>query len=88
MKTAKDWFEEELSGEPLTQESVIEVIKMIQEEVIEEACKTCIENTVLVENMRTSGTPIVDESKFNSNYDFYIDKESIINCANILKQKL
>ena len=26
MKTPKEWFEEELSGEPLTQESVIEVL--------------------------------------------------------------
>ena len=33
IKNAKDWFEEELSGEPLTQESVIECIKMVQEEV-------------------------------------------------------
>lgn len=41
VKTAKEWFEEELSGEPLTQESVIEVIKMIQQEVIEETVKLC-----------------------------------------------
>jgi len=36
MKTAKEWFEEELSGEPLTQESIIEVIKMVQIDTVEE----------------------------------------------------
>jgi hypothetical protein len=37
MKTAKDWFEEELSEEPLTQDSVIECIRLVQEEEIEKA---------------------------------------------------
>ena len=36
MKTPKEWFEEELSGEPLTQESVIEVLEMVQKEALEE----------------------------------------------------
>ena len=44
MKTAKDWFEEELSGEPLTQESVIEVIKMMQEETWNEAIDKAAES--------------------------------------------
>jgi hypothetical protein len=44
MRTAKDWFEEELSGEPLTQDSVIECIKMVQEEVIRKTVEACAEN--------------------------------------------
>ena len=44
MKTAKDWFEEELSGEPLTQESVIEVLEMVQKETWNEALDMAAEN--------------------------------------------
>ena len=36
IKTAKEWFEEELSGEPLTQESVIEAIEMVQLDILSE----------------------------------------------------
>jgi len=39
MKKAKDWFEEELSGEPLTQENVTECIKMVQGEMIDAIIK-------------------------------------------------
>ena len=35
MKTTKDWFEKELSGEPLTQESVIEVLGRVQKRGLE-----------------------------------------------------
>lgn len=35
IRSAKDIFEEELSGEPLTQESVIEAIKIAQKELLE-----------------------------------------------------
>ena len=34
MRTAEEWFEEELSGEPLTQASVIECIGLVQAEAI------------------------------------------------------
>lgn len=34
MRTSKEIFEEELSGEPLTQESVIEAIQIAREEII------------------------------------------------------
>ena len=44
MKTPKEWFEEELSGEPLTQESVIEVLEMIQKETWNEALDKAIES--------------------------------------------
>jgi hypothetical protein len=36
MRTASQIFEEELSGEPLTQESVIEGIKLARKEVCDE----------------------------------------------------
>ena len=63
MKTAKDWFEEELSGEPLTQESVIEVLEMIQKEAWNEALDKAAENAELVEC-----DPM----------EFYVDKQSIL----------
>lgn len=47
MKTPKEWFEEELSGEPLTQESVIEVLEMIQKETWNEALDKAAESARL-----------------------------------------
>ena len=44
MKTAKEWFEEELSGEPLTQESVIEVLERVQKEAWDEALDKAAES--------------------------------------------
>jgi hypothetical protein len=48
IRSAKQLFEEELSGEPLTQESVIEAMNMFAIEVLEECInynKTPIENS-------------------------------------------
>ena len=47
MKTAKDWLEEELSGEPLTQESVIEVLEMVQKDAWNAAINKAVENVEL-----------------------------------------
>ena len=59
IKTAKEWFEEELSGEPLTQESVIEVLEMVQKDAwnaaidraadiaVNEPCIDFIESSIL-----------------------------------------
>lgn len=88
MRSAKDWFEDELSGEPLTQESVIEVIKMIQEEVIEETCNVCANNAKLLFHDGFW--------KKNSELEYYqsgennlqISKESILKCIKILKDNL
>ena len=44
MKTPKEWFEEELSGEPLTQESIIEVLEIVQKEAWNEAIDKAAEN--------------------------------------------
>lgn len=63
MKTPKEWFEEELSGEPLTQESVIEVLEMVQKETWNEALDKAAESAELVEC-----DPI----------EFYVDKQSIL----------
>ena len=63
MKTPKEWFEEELSGEPLTQESVIEVLEMLQKETWNEALDKAAENAELVEC-----DPM----------EFYVDKQSIL----------
>lgn len=48
MKTPKEWFEEELSGEPLTQESVIEVLEMVQKETWNEALDKAVENAAVI----------------------------------------
>ena len=63
MKTPKEWFEEELSGEPLTQESVIEVLEMVQKETWNEALDKAAESAELVEC-----DPM----------EFYVDKQSIL----------
>lgn len=89
MLTAKEWFEEELSGEPLTQESVIEVIKMVQLEVIEETVKLCAKNVTFI---------ITEDSIIEAGIetDYYSDgvfttricSKSILDCAEILKKEL
>ena len=84
MKTPKEWVEEELSGEPLTQESVIEVIKMIQEETIEETCKVCAEKAdakIITEWSGNTGSEYCDDYAV-------VDKQSILNCAELLKKEL
>lgn len=114
MKTPKEWFEEELSGEPLTEESVIEVIKMVQEEVIEETVKLCAKNAEVT--LLKSGkqievkTPILESQFYEKgngdlvpqgyaqvgmntqlkyeNESIIVDKQSILNCAEILKKEL
>ena len=53
MKTAKNWFEEELSGEPLTQESVIEVLEMVQKEAWNEALDKAAESAEAIEGWNT-----------------------------------
>lgn len=36
IKTAKEWFEEELSGEPLCQDTIIETIGLVQLDILDE----------------------------------------------------
>ena len=93
MKTAKEWFKEELSGEPLTQENVIEVIKMAQLEVIEETVKLCAENAEIEErDYRKNPTKVENYGQeVSSEYEgiyYGVDTQSILNCAEILKKEL
>ena len=92
MKTPKEWFEEELSGEPLTQESVIEIIRIAQLEAIEHACKVCAENAdadvcflgeLAAEQIKSSEPFIEDQD-----YEVYVLKQSILNCIEILKKEI
>ena len=101
MKTPKEWFEEELSGEPLTQESVIEVIKMVQLEVIEETVKLCAENAEIRHDYYDYDTPELYNKYKHEGFErcdgdgvqygvdvVSIDKNSILNCLEILKKEI
>lgn len=59
MKTAKEWFEEELSGEPLTQESIIEVLERVQKEAWNEALDKAAESAD-VTDLGIEGNAVVD----------------------------
>ena len=83
MITAKEIFEEELSGEPLTQESVIEVIKNAQIEAIEETCKRCsIEARISYDysDCGNTGSEYPPSPK--------VDKISILKVADKMKEEL
>lgn len=73
MKTPKEWFEEELSGEPLTQESVIEVLEMVQKEAWNEALDKAAESAEI---------EVIDceyNSKFDMRFPVYgVSTESIL----------
>ena len=79
MRTAKEWFEEELSGEPLTQESVIEVLEMVQKETWNEALDMAAESATVVH------IDLVDNTEFDytdvlvdSDVDIRVSKQSIL----------
>ena len=79
MKTAKEWFEEELSGEPLTQESIIEVLEMVQKETWNEALDMAAESATVVH------IDLVDNTEFDytdvlvdSDVDIRVSKDSIL----------
>ena len=79
MKTAKEWFEEELSGEPLTQESVIEVLERVQKEAWNEALDKAAESATVVH------IDLVDNTEFDytdvlvdSDVDIRVSKDSIL----------
>lgn len=77
MKTPKDWFEEELSGEPLTQESVIEVLEMVQKETWNEALDMAAENAdadVYFKGWLAEQKPFVE----GEDYEVYVLNQSIL----------
>jgi len=67
IKSAKAFFEKEMSGEPLTQETVIEHLKLFAKYHVEQALKVASEKAVLTYGKRN----IFGYGK--------IDKESILN---------
>jgi len=79
-------------GEPKcvhdTVENVLETIKIAQRDAIDEAVKMCANDVILVENVAVCNSPTADDSKFGRNYDFYIDKQSILQVADKLKQEI
>ena len=83
MKTPKEWFEEELSGEPLTQESVIEVLEMIQKETWNEAIDKAAESAEIEERdykkspLKTTNLGQEISSEYEGVY-YGIDKQSIL----------
>lgn len=86
MKTPKEWFEEELSGEPLTQESVIEVLEMIQKETWNEAIDKAAENAEWEYVGEKFQIPKDTEYVGGSEYGYnYIDKQSILNVINLIE---
>ena len=79
MRTPKEWFEEELSGEPLTQESVIEVLEMVQKDAWNEAIDKAAENATvvhidLVDNIEFDYTDVL----VDDDVDIRVSKQSIL----------
>ena len=79
MKTPKESFEEELSGEPLTQESVIEVLEMVQKETWNGALDKAAESATVVH------IDLVDNTEFDytdvlvdAGVDIRVSKQSIL----------
>ena len=64
LRTAKEIFDEELSGEPLTEESVIEVIKIVQKETINETVRECAQNASV--NVFREGDDYIAHIKISS----------------------
>lgn len=83
MRTAKEIFDEELSGEPLTNYSVEEVIRIVQEETIDEVIKECLKEAII---------EVVDHEEYIIEdlpaYIYCIDEDSIIKVGDKLKEQL
>jgi hypothetical protein len=104
MKNAKEWFEEELSGEPLTQSSVIECIEMVQQELIDYVVQRCANEAKLLEQSNWGNyehfdpSPNFKETEKICNNHFghgdctyeiiTVSKSSILNVADKIKNEL
>lgn len=74
------------------EEEVIKAIKQAQIEAIEETVKLCAENAEadivflgdLAQEQLKSGEPFLSEE----DYEVYVLKQSILNCAEILKKEI
>ena len=79
MRTAKEWFEEELSGEPLTQESVIEVLEMVQKETWNEAIDKAAESATVIHIDLTNDTEFdYTDVLIDDDVDIRVSKQSIL----------
>lgn len=97
VRAAKQIFEEELSGEPLTQESVIESIKQAQLEAIEETVKLCAEKAETISFKKSQFGKYrkwqnIKEGEevdlFSYHFMTKVNKQSILNCEEILKKEI
>ena len=92
MRNAKEIFEKELSGEPLYQEAIIEIIKQVQIETIRETVKVCADNAEadvyfkgwLAEESLKSGESFEE----GEDYEVYVIKSSILEVADKLIKEL
>ena len=53
LRTAKDIFEEELSGEPLSQDMVIMAIQIAQQEIIDSVYDMVFDYRFILENVKS-----------------------------------
>lgn len=86
MKSSKEYLKNVNSL--TTREDLYNIGKQIQRDAIDEAVKMCANDVILVENVAVYNSPTADDSKFGRNYDFYIDKQSILQVADKLKQEI
>lgn len=86
MKSSKEYLKNVNSL--TTREDLYNIGKQIQRDAIDEAVKMCANDVILVENVAVCNSPTADDSKFGRNYDFYIDKQSILQVADKLKQEI
>ena len=77
MKKAEDWYRKNAN----TVLSVPNVIRLAQLEAIEETVKLCAENASL--KREDVGFPSA-----YGDYEWVLDKDSILNCAEILKKEI
>ena len=90
MRTAKEIFDEELSGEPLTNYSVEKVIRMVQKETIDEVIKECLKEAVVeVVDHESNIEDLPAYNGVNTILPIYgVDEDSIIKVGDKLKKQL
>lgn len=91
MRTAREIFNEELSGEPLTNYSVEEVIRMVQEETIDEVIKECLKEATVevVDHEEYNIEDLPAYNGINTILPIYgVDEDSIMKVGTKLKERL
>lgn len=80
--TAKQYFEENLSGEPLTQEAVIEALQDFAKLHLQAQQEAILEN-VRMRMYNYKGSHLTEKEVIDDYTDIEVDKDSIINAYNI-----